>query len=411
MSADIRKRRKQAIASADEELLAELGYKQEFWRAFKPIEVFRIAFSIVGLLPPIASVLFYSLPNGGPAAMVWGWAVASFFIFIVGLSVAELASAAPTSGGSYFWTRSLSSPKWHNLLAWIVGYANTIRSIGAVASADWGAAIQIMAAAGIGSHGSFTPTNSQTFFVAPLLFLAPTCSPGGVYISIVLSHAVICCLGTNVLARLQNAYAALGMLLCPAVIIAPPAATPRELKNSASYAPGNFTNWASTPNSYGFAFILSFLAPLWTVCSFDPAVHISEEASNAAIAVPWGITWAIGMGGVLGRAAVATLAFCTGQDPGGIVNSSFGLPMAQISFNSFSQKGTLATRSLIIIAQYVMGSSIARFSAPSPWLAASYGWAGSLFRRLAASHQSFALARDGALPFSSWLYRMNGAPR
>ncbi|KAI9432049.1 amino acid/polyamine transporter I, partial [Lactarius indigo] len=386
MSADIRKRRKQAIASADEELLAELGYKQEFWRAFKPIEVFRIAFSIVGLLPPIASVLFYSLPNGGPAAMVWGWAVASFFIFIVGLSVAELASAAPTSGGSYFWTRSLSSPKWHNLLAWIVGYANTIRSIGAVASADWGAAIQIMAAAGIGSHGSFTPTNSQTFFVAPLLFLAPTCSPGGVYISIVLSHAVICCLGTNVLARLQNAYAALGMLLCPAVIIAPPAATPRELKNSASYAPGNFTNWASTPNSYGFAFILSFLAPLWTVCSFDPAVHISEEASNAAIAVPWGITWAIGMGG-----AVATLAFCTGQDPGGIVNSSFGLPMAQISFNSFSQKGTLATRSLIIIAQYVMGSSIARFSAPSPWLA--------------------AMQRDGTLPFSSWLYRMNGAPR
>lgn len=27
---------------------------------------------------------------------------------------------------------------------------------------------------------------------------------------------------------------------------------------------------------------------------------------------------------------------------------------------------------------------------------------------LAASRQSFAFARDGALPFSSWLYRMNG---
>ena len=40
MSADIRKQRKQAIAKADEELLAELGYKQEFRRAFNPIEVF-----------------------------------------------------------------------------------------------------------------------------------------------------------------------------------------------------------------------------------------------------------------------------------------------------------------------------------------------------------------------------------
>lgn len=39
MSVDIRKQRKQAIVKADEELLAKLGYKQEFRRAFKPIEV------------------------------------------------------------------------------------------------------------------------------------------------------------------------------------------------------------------------------------------------------------------------------------------------------------------------------------------------------------------------------------
>ena len=39
MSVDIQKQRKQAIAKADEELLADLGYKQEFRRAFKPIEV------------------------------------------------------------------------------------------------------------------------------------------------------------------------------------------------------------------------------------------------------------------------------------------------------------------------------------------------------------------------------------
>ncbi len=58
------------------------------------------------------------------------------------MSMAELASAAPTSGGVsnddsmgnvqtlnivmrltqlYFWTHSYSSPSWRNLLAWIVG--------------------------------------------------------------------------------------------------------------------------------------------------------------------------------------------------------------------------------------------------------------------------------------------------
>lgn len=35
------------IALADEQLLAELGYKQEFKRAFSPVQVFGIAFSIM----------------------------------------------------------------------------------------------------------------------------------------------------------------------------------------------------------------------------------------------------------------------------------------------------------------------------------------------------------------------------
>jgi len=52
--------------------------------------------------------------------------------------------------------------------------------------------------------------------------------------------------------------------------------------------------------SNGYAFILSFLAPLWVICGFDSSVHISEEASNAASAVPWAIVNAIGIAGVLG---------------------------------------------------------------------------------------------------------------
>ena len=77
------------IKAQDEALLASLGYKQEFKRAFKPFEVltssslfynlvidkwqvFGVAFSIIGLLPSIASVLLFALPNGGGPSMVWG---------------------------------------------------------------------------------------------------------------------------------------------------------------------------------------------------------------------------------------------------------------------------------------------------------------------------------------------------
>lgn len=75
MSSDIvTDKRKAQIENADESLLAALGYKQEFQRAFTPLEVgafsphtascfilayhtskvFGIAFSIVGVLPSIA---------------------------------------------------------------------------------------------------------------------------------------------------------------------------------------------------------------------------------------------------------------------------------------------------------------------------------------------------------------------
>ena len=50
--------------------LAKLGYKQELRRNFTMIEVFGIAFSIMGLLPSIAASLSFSIP-AGPAGMVW----------------------------------------------------------------------------------------------------------------------------------------------------------------------------------------------------------------------------------------------------------------------------------------------------------------------------------------------------
>ncbi|KAG2355097.1 amino acid/polyamine transporter I [Suillus spraguei] len=368
-----------AIAKADEALLAELGYKQEFKRAFTPSEVFGIAFSIIGLLPSIASVLFYAVPNGGPASMVWGWAVASLFILCVGMSMAELGSAAPTSGGLYFWTHSLSSPRCRNLLAWIVGCktvmviltsrdSNTIGSIASVASIDWGCAVQIMAAVSIGSGQTFIPTSAQTF---------------GVYVAIVLSHAVICCLGTAVLARLQTFYVIINVGLCLAVTVGLPAATSKANMNSASYALGNFTNLNGWPD--GYAFILSFLAPAWTIGAFDSSVHISEESSNAATAVPWAIVSAIGIAGILGWAINVSLAFCMGTNMDSLLTSPAGQPMAQIFFNSFGRNGTLVLWSFVVLAQYMMGSSMV----------------------LASSRQTFAFSRDGALPFSSFLYRMN----
>lgn len=75
-----------------------MGYKQELKRNFRPVEVFGLVFSTMGLVPSIASTLSFALP-AGPAGMVWSWFLASGCIFFVALALADLASAFPTAGG------------------------------------------------------------------------------------------------------------------------------------------------------------------------------------------------------------------------------------------------------------------------------------------------------------------------
>ena len=95
---------------------------------------------ITHLLCLFRTVLVYALPYGGPVAMVWGvsvlrslcvthrdddmhvqWSLCSFFLALVAMSLAELGSAAPTSGGLYYWSFKFSSPRWRRLVSWIVG--------------------------------------------------------------------------------------------------------------------------------------------------------------------------------------------------------------------------------------------------------------------------------------------------
>ncbi|PPQ81026.1 hypothetical protein CVT25_014486 [Psilocybe cyanescens] len=380
----------------DAEILARLGYKQEFRRNFSAVELFGIGFSIIGIVPSLASVLVFSIPYGGASAMIWGvrisyisstcchlshkheptisthhglqWAVCGIFLTLIALAMAELGSAAPTSGGLYYWTFKFSSPRWRCLLSWIVGYSNTVGNIASVASVDWGCAVQIMAAASIGSGLTFQATTAQTF---------------GVYCALLFAHGVICSLNPIIVARLQTPYIVLNILLCLGLIIGLPSATPDEFRNNAKYAFGSFDNISGWNN--GWAFILSFLSPLWAVGSFDSTVHISEEAKNANVAIPFAIILATTSSVLIGWGLNIALAFTMGTDTTTILSSPIGQPMATILFNSFGQKGTLSIWAVIVIVQFTMGSSMLT----------------------ACSRQIFAFSRDGGLPLSSFLYNVN----
>lgn len=74
--------------------------------------------------------------------------------------------------------------------------------------------------------------------------------------------------------------------------------------------------------------MLAWLSPIWTIGAFDSCVHMSEEASNAAKAVPVGILASIGMCWGLGFVIVVVLAACINPDVEGVLGSEFGQPVS-----------------------------------------------------------------------------------
>ncbi len=112
-------------AHGDEDLLAEIGYKQELNRTFSTFQVFGIAYSIMGLLPSIASTTGTGLTSG-PSGWLWSWFVASIFILILGTALSELSSAIPTSGGLYFWTYYYAPESIRVALSFFIGFSNSM---------------------------------------------------------------------------------------------------------------------------------------------------------------------------------------------------------------------------------------------------------------------------------------------
>ncbi|EON62232.1 hypothetical protein W97_01453 [Coniosporium apollinis CBS 100218] len=350
----------------DAAVLAKLGYKQELRRNFTMIEVFGIAFSIMGLLPSIASTLAYSIP-AGPVGMVWGWFAASAFIFVVGLAMADLGSAMPTSGGLYWWTHFFASPKTRNPLSFLVGYSNTLGLVGGLCSIDYGFSLMFLSVIVIARDGEWEPSNGVIY---------------AVFLGCVLCHGVLASCLSKIMGKLQTVFVVMNFVLIFATIIALPIGRGSQ-RNSAAFIfteTANLTAWPS-----GWTFMLAWLSPIWTIGAFDSCVHMSEEAANATKAVPYGILMSIGSCWLFGFILVIVIAACMTPDYTSIMGSVYGQPMAQIYYDALGKRGTLGMMSLLFIVQFLMGLSIT----------------------VAASRQSWAFSRDGALPFSGFFRRIS----
>lgn len=270
----------------------------------------------------------------------------------------------PTSGGLYYWTHRLSPPKHRDFLAWFVGYNSFLGNVAAVSSLAWACGGMFFSCAAL-QNPDFSPSVGAQL---------------GLYIGILVFCGFFCAYGTTAFARLQTPSVILNVLLALVTIIGLPIARRHHL-NTAQFTFGGWENLTSYPN--GFAFLMSWLAPVWTICSFDCAVSISEEASNAAVAVPGAIVGAITSAGLLGTIILIMISLSMGTSVADLNDAD--QPLAQIYLMAFGKKGALVVWSFICVSQVSMTASLI----------------------LPSSRQAFAFARDGALPFSKYWYHVD----
>ncbi|HEY4094245.1 MAG TPA: amino acid permease, partial [Baekduia sp.] len=146
-----------AVATSDEQRLAELGYKQELSRTWSGFQNFAISFTIISILAGCFTTYGQAWNNGGPIAISWGWPIISVLILTIGFCMSELVSAYPTAGGIYWWASKLGGPAW----GWFTGWFNLIGLIAVTASVDYGCATFMNTVFGLYNFNLFGATSSD----------------------------------------------------------------------------------------------------------------------------------------------------------------------------------------------------------------------------------------------------------
>lgn len=347
--------------SADEQRLAELGYKQELKRNWSGFSNFAISFSIISILAGCFTTFGQAWNNGGPIAISIGWPLISVFILIIGLTMSELVSAYPTSGGIYWWASALGGPR----AGYYTGWLNLIGLWAVIASVSYGCA---------------------TFFDLTLSTYSETWAAGYslqrvflIFIVVLALVSILNIFSGHMMALLNN-FSVWWHVIGAAVIILiliflPPShmsvadVFTMRVNNSAGLAGGETSGLLF----WFYVLPLGFLLTQYTITGYDASAHLSEETQGAADSAAKGIWRSIFYSAIGGWVLLLAFLFAV-QDPEAVTAGGGGVAVIFNQALSAQWAGTV-----LLIA------TVGQFFC-------------SMACMTSCSRMMFAFSRDGAVP-------------
>jgi amino acid transporter len=392
------------MASSDTERLHQLGYAQELRRGMRTFSNFAVSFTIISILSGCLTLFAFAMFTGGPAVMTLGWLVVGFFVTLVALGMAEVASSYPTAGGLYYWAAKLAPESGGNPAAWswFVGWFNFVGQVAVTAGIDFGLAFFINAFLNIAFGVSTAPPVTILIF-AIVLFI----------------HGLLNTFGIR-LVTLLNDVSVWWHIVGVAAIVLVTVVLNQHAKTDIGTVFSTFFNGTGSggdnpqwpgPLLFGiplYVALIGLLNAQYTLTGYDASAHMSEETHDAATSAPRGIVFSVVVSVIFGFILLTAMNIGISPDkvfPGadGTPNAVAGYDHALNSYATLSnagppvtiwidavgQTGGLIVLLLVIGAQFYCGMSSVT----------------------ANSRMIYAFSRDGAIPGSSFWHRINPRTR
>ncbi|KAI0430577.1 amino acid/polyamine transporter I [Xylaria sp. FL1042] len=354
-------------SSSDDAALARLGKKPVLKRNFGFLTILGFSCTVLITWEGSLSVFLSGLQNGGPSGLIYGFIVVWGGTLSLFLTLSELVSMAPTSGGQYHWVSMLAPASCRKFLGYLTGWLTLTGWQAFVASGAYLTGTMIQGII-ILTHPSYLATMQN--WHGTLLFWAV----------ILLSYCINTSIG-SVLAKFEGIVLFVHILgffavILPLIIVGQPS-SPDAVWNT-------WLNLGDWPTQ-GLSFSVGIIGNVFAFVGADGAIHMSEEIRNAPLVIPRSLLTGLMINGSLGFAMMIVTLYYMGDINTALAENPI-FPFMAIFHNALHSTAAAAVLSSIPV---VMG-----FSATTGVFAS-------------ASRVYWAFARDRGLPGWEYLKRVN----
>jgi amino acid transporter len=355
-------------ADSDVSLLHKMGYAQELSRRMGAFSNFAVSFSLICILSGGITSFQLGLSAAGGASIGLGWPLGSVFALVVAAAMAQIASSYPTAGGLYHWSSILGGKTWGWLTAWF-NLLGLVFVVAAINFGTWDPFFRTLIAPMFGVKPESLGWWHQTIFLTV----------------ITASQAFLNHRGIRIASKITDISGYLIFVVTVILVASLVIYSPVKVDFSRLVTFTNFTGvdggqWPA--QTMAMAFLSGLLLTAYTITGFDASAHTSEETHDAARNVPRGIVKSVLWSTLFGYVLVCSFVLVM-PDIGAAIKQGTGFFEAILA--PIPTPLRIVIELLLFFINYVCG----------------------LAAVTSTSRMMFAFARDGGLPGSRFLRKVN----